>query len=52
MNNMLDIILQTNQDSYETIICITGDHTTPVTSGDHTFEPVPVCISTLTSLKL
>ncbi|GAM26748.1 hypothetical protein SAMD00019534_099230 [Acytostelium subglobosum LB1] len=26
-------------------ICLTGDHTTPVLSGDHSFEPVPFTIS-------
>ena len=29
----------------EFIICLTGDHTTPVEVGDHSFEPVPVSIS-------
>jgi 2,3-bisphosphoglycerate-independent phosphoglycerate mutase len=28
----------------EFVICLTGDHTTPVEFGDHTFEPVPVAI--------
>ena len=27
------------------IICITGDHTTPVLYGDHTYEPVPILVS-------
>ena len=26
------------------IICVTGDHTTPVKYGDHTSEPVPIVI--------
>jgi len=26
-------------------ICITGDHSTPVLSGDHSFEPVPFAIA-------
>ena len=26
------------------IICVTGDHTTPVKYGDHTSEPVPVIL--------
>ena len=29
------------------IICITGDHTTPTQIGDHTFEPVPITMSSL-----
>lgn len=29
----------------DTLIVITGDHTTPVHYGDHTSEPVPVLIS-------
>jgi len=28
------------------IIGLTGDHTTPVNVGDHTFEPVPVSMTT------
>lgn len=31
----------------EFVICLTGDHTTPIRSGDHTFEPVPFAITTL-----
>ena len=26
------------------ILCVTGDHTTPVKYGDHTFEPVPIAM--------
>ena len=26
------------------IICVTGDHSTPVKYGDHTFEPVPIAL--------
>lgn len=29
---------------YQYYICITGDHSTPVEYGDHTFEPVPFSI--------
>jgi 2,3-bisphosphoglycerate-independent phosphoglycerate mutase len=28
------------------VICVTGDHTTPCILGDHTYEPVPVVVST------
>jgi len=24
-----------------TVVCVTGDHTTPVAYGDHSHEPVP-----------
>lgn len=27
------------------IICVTGDHTTPVKLGDHTYEAVPILVS-------
>ena len=26
------------------ILCVTGDHTTPVRYGDHTSEPVPIAM--------
>ena len=32
------------------MICITGDHTTPTQSGDHTYEPVPVTVSLLSNV--
>ena len=32
------------QKCYETIVCVTGDHTTPVKYGDHSHEPVPFVI--------
>lgn len=31
-------LIQPNQNF---VVCVTGDHTTPVEIGDHTFEPVP-----------
>lgn len=34
----------------EYILCVTGDHTTPVRNGDHTFEPVPVSIALSSNL--
>ncbi len=33
-------------DPGETVVCLTADHTTPVTVGDHTADPVPVAIWT------
>lgn len=29
---------------FDTLICVTGDHTTPVKYGDHSHEPVPFVI--------
>jgi len=34
----------------EYIICVTGDHTTPTQDGDHTYEPVPICMSYLNNV--
>ncbi len=31
-------------------ICITGDHSTPVSHGDHTFEPVPISLAGLSNI--
>ena len=38
IGKMLDL-LKASED--ETIVCVTGDHTTPVRYGDHSHEPVP-----------
>jgi 2,3-bisphosphoglycerate-independent phosphoglycerate mutase len=32
---------------YQYFICVTGDHSTPVEYGDHSFEPVPFAICRL-----
>jgi 2,3-bisphosphoglycerate-independent phosphoglycerate mutase len=32
---------------FDTIICVTGDHTTPVRYGDHSHEPVPIVIGSV-----
>ena len=38
------MIEKLREKDYDTIICVTGDHTTPVRYGDHSQEPVPfVC---------
>ncbi|WP_457619938.1 2,3-bisphosphoglycerate-independent phosphoglycerate mutase [Methanopyrus sp.] len=34
-------------DPEETVVCLTADHSTPVTVGDHTADPVPVAIWTV-----
>ncbi|KAF7811223.1 2,3-bisphosphoglycerate-independent phosphoglycerate mutase 1 [Senna tora] len=33
--------------SFQYILCVTGDHSTPVEYGDHSFEPVPFAICRL-----
>jgi len=38
---MLEILRNSD---HETIVCITGDHTTPVRYGDHSHEPVPIVV--------
>lgn len=35
----------------ETLIALTGDHTTPWSYGDHTFEPVPFAFSRLSWIQ-
>ena len=32
---------------YQYFICVTGDHSTPVQYGDHSFEPVPFAVCRL-----
>ena len=45
-DQMISTFIENVQDSnHEYVICITGDHTTPTLSGDHTYEPVPILIS-------
>jgi 2,3-diphosphopglycerate-independent phosphoglycerate mutase len=41
LGKMLEL-LRVNE--HETIICVTGDHTTPVRYGDHSHEPVPIVV--------
>lgn len=41
--------LQASED--ETIVCVTGDHTTPVKYGDHSHEPVPFVAGVVKSPK-
>lgn len=36
---------------HEYIICCTGDHSTPIKIGDHTYQPVPMSITYLRNLK-
>lgn len=42
MVEMLGIHLAESNENAEVILCVTGDHTTPVKYGDHSAEPVPV----------
>ena len=45
-NQMISTFLEAVKHSeHEYIICVTGDHTTPTLSGDHTYEPVPIMVS-------
>lgn len=39
-------------DAVDVTIVVTGDHTTPVKYGDHTFEPVPVAIARVKNVAL
>ena len=32
---------------FDTIVCVTGDHTTPVKYGDHSHEPVPIVVGSV-----
>ncbi|EGR27567.1 hypothetical protein IMG5_194300 [Ichthyophthirius multifiliis] len=49
LNDFLQNAQSNNLAQQEYIICLTGDHTTPVQVGDHSFEPVPVAISSSSS---
>jgi len=48
VDKMLERIFKgLEEDLDEYVICLTGDHTTPIKLGDHTFEPVPFAVSSL-----
>jgi len=47
---MLGEYLQENNENAEVILCVTGDHTTPVEYGDHSFEPVPLAFGKLSQV--
>lgn len=32
---------------FDTVVCVTGDHTTPVRYGDHSHEPVPIVVGSV-----
>ena len=38
------------QSDFDTILCVTGDHTTPCKYGDHTFEPVPIVMGRVSKI--
>jgi 2,3-bisphosphoglycerate-independent phosphoglycerate mutase len=40
------------QKDFDTIVCVTGDHTTPVKYGDHSHEPVPFVIGSAKTTNL
>ena len=39
-----------DDETNEYIIVVTGDHTTPTQIGDHTYEPVPITMSYVSSI--
>lgn len=42
-----NLIHDLRQKDYDTIVCVTGDHTTPVKYGDHSHEPVPFVVGSV-----
>lgn len=47
INEMVgDFMNRAKDEAEDCIVGITGDHSTPMYYGDHTFEPVPLTIST------
>jgi len=48
--NMLGEHSLASNGSVDFVLCVTGDHTTPVQYGDHTFEPVPIAIGAVSRL--
>ena len=44
-------IEEVKEDPHEYIIVVTGDHTTPTQIGDHTYEPVPIIMSYVSSIQ-
>jgi 2,3-diphosphopglycerate-independent phosphoglycerate mutase len=43
-------LYKSSNPQFDLITVLTGDHTTPVSYGDHTFEPVPFVIASLSGL--
>ena len=41
-----DFMSRAKEEDEDCIVCITGDHSTPMYYGDHAFEPVPITITT------
>lgn len=39
--------VESSTDKFEYFLCVTGDHSTPVEYGDHSFEPVPFAMCRL-----
>jgi len=48
IKNLKEVESKSN-DEYS--ICVTGDHSTPVEYGDHSFEPVPFLITAISSIQ-
>lgn len=39
-----------SMNQFELVIILTGDHTTPISVGDHTYHTVPLAISTISAI--
>jgi len=50
IKTLIENLKQRKAPEEEFIICLTGDHTTPVRLGDHTFEPVPFTATTYSAV--
>lgn len=50
-DEMLGHVVREHDDSFELVLVFTGDHTTPLYVGDHTYEPVPFAITTISAVR-
>jgi len=48
---LADFVASHDSSKFELVLVLTGDHTTPVSIGDHTFETVPFSITTVSALQ-
>ena len=52
----MKLLIETLTEQYkdkntDVILCVTGDHSTPVRYGDHSHEPVPVVFGLVSKVK-